>query len=417
MGKNDWVLTFSEKNKGWVSFKSFTQMQLGISMANNYYTFFEGELFKHYSEDVDRNTFYGGQGLPDDGFTNSSLDVMLNDNPGLVKVFNTLNYEGSQAKVDKFINPTDGTLDLDFQPITTYSDQEYYNLASKNGWHVEEIITDLEEGNIREFLEKEGKWFNNINRKIDITLDAADSGDFTFQGIGGVLTTTINGGAVVYGCTDPTALNYNASANANDGTCVLECTGLVIDLSTSGDTGYCDNPNNDGTLQWSVSIDNFQALDTWDYDITNDVTGISVDSQQNGNATSMPGSISTLAPGCYTIYITHNIVGGGICLYEHSFCIDCEDAPIYGCTNPSASNYDPNATVDNGSCVFSLTDAGDIDVGPVSLVAPVAPVVSEPATSSLYITPSKTITKSPATKEKTKEKVLPKSEPVKKYKK
>jgi hypothetical protein len=405
MGKNDWVLTFSEKNKGWVSFKSFTQMQLGVSMANNYYTFFEGELFKHYSEDVDRNTFYGGQGLFDDGFTNSSLDVMLNDQPGLVKVFNTLNYEGSQAKVDKFINPADGTLDLDFQPITTYSDQEYYNLTSKKGWHVEGIVTDLEEGNISEFLEKEGKWFNNINRKIDITLDASDSGDFTFQGIGGVLTITVNGGAVVYGCTDPAALNYNASANANDGTCVLNCTGLAIDLSTSGDTGYCDNPNNDGTLQWSISINNFQALDTWDYDITNDVTGISVDSQQNGNAASTPSSISTLAPGCYTIYITHNIVGGGICSYEHPFCIDCEDAPIYGCTNPSASNYDASATVDNGSCVFSLTDADDIIIGPIG---PVAPVVSQPAAPK---------TKAPATKLKSKEIVLSKTAPVKKYKK
>ena len=26
---------------------------------------------------------------------------------------------------------------------------------------------------------------------------------------------------------------------------------------------------------------------------------------------------------------------------------------VYGCTNPSASNYDPNATVDDGSCVFA----------------------------------------------------------------
>jgi len=357
MSLPNWVLTFSEKNKGWVSFKSFTQMQLGISMANNYYTFFEGELFKHYSENVDRNRFYSGQGLVNDGFANSSLDVVLNDNPGLVKVFNTLNYEGSQSKVDRFINPIDGTLNLDFQPTTTYSDQEYYNLVSKNGWSVEEIITDLEEGNIREFLEKEGKWFNNINRKIDITLDASDSGDFTFQGIGEVSFITINGRAVIYGCTDPLALNYDPSATSDDGSCTyLNCTGFGIDLIVHDDTGTCDNPNNDGTLQWQIGINNFQVGDTWDYNIVNDITGVSVDSQQGTIVSQAPGGLGNgvLIPGCYTIYITHNMVGVGVCSYEHPFCVNCQPATlaIPGCTDPSALNYDSTATIDDGSCVY-----------------------------------------------------------------
>tara|TARA_R100000988_G_scaffold98470_1_gene66650 strand:+ start:494 stop:1813 length:1320 start_codon:yes stop_codon:yes gene_type:complete len=29
-----------------------------------------------------------------------------------------------------------------------------------------------------------------------------------------------------------------------------------------------------------------------------------------------------------------------------------EDTPIYGCTNSSATNYDPTATIDDGSCIF-----------------------------------------------------------------
>jgi len=361
MALPNWVLTFSEKNKGWVSFKSFTQMQLGISMANNYYTFFEGELFKHYSEDVGRNTFYGGQGLTSDGFTNSSLDVMLNDKPGLVKVFNTLNYEGSQSKVDRFINTIDGTLNLPSQPLTVYSDQEYYNLTSKDGWYVEEIITNLEEGNIREFLEKEGKWFNNINRKIDITLDASDSGDFTFQGVGGVETITINGDPVVFGCTDPTASNYDANANTDDGSCISNCAGFAIDASTSDDTGLCNNPNNDGALQWGASIYNFQGFDFWGYDIINDTTGASVDSASTLTTSNGSGSLGNgaLIPGCYTIYITHNIVGGAVCLYEHPFCIGCGATPLVvpGCTDPTADNHDPAATIDDGSCTYSISSS------------------------------------------------------------
>ena len=174
----DKTVSFHEKSKGWVSFKSF-KPENAISMASDYYTFKLGTPYKHYNENGDRNTFYGE-------FTSSSIDVLLNQNPGEVKVFNTLNYEGSQSEVDKFtfINKNDvDYLETPFQPNTNYSDQEYYNLYSKNGWSVQSIITNKEEGYVNEFLEKEGKWFNGINKIVDATSDA-DTYDFTFQGIG-----------------------------------------------------------------------------------------------------------------------------------------------------------------------------------------------------------------------------------------
>ena len=173
------TISFSEKVGGWVSLKSFGSMQMGISLANNYYTFHQGRLWLHYSETEDRNTFYGQ-------FTASSIDVLLNQNPGEVKVFDTLNYEGSQAKVDKFtfIDGEDADYKkIPFQKKTSYSDQEYYNLYGKNGWSVESIITNKEEGYVNEFLEKEGKWFNGINKIVDALADA-NTYDFTFQGIG-----------------------------------------------------------------------------------------------------------------------------------------------------------------------------------------------------------------------------------------
>jgi len=170
----DKVVSFSEKVRGWVSFKSFIDMEFGISMANNYYTFKEGQVYLHHFEEADRNTFYGD-------FEESSIEVMLNDDPSSIKIYNTLNYEGSQAHIDKF---TREVVNLDFYPPTIFHDQNFYNLYEKEGWYVESIITDKEEGSVNEFKEKEGKWFNSVNRKIDITVDKIDTGDFSFQGIG-----------------------------------------------------------------------------------------------------------------------------------------------------------------------------------------------------------------------------------------
>ena len=48
------------------------------------------------------------------------------------------------------------------------SDNEYYNLDSKNGWSVKYIKTNLEEADVIDFKEKEGKWFSNlIGKSLD----------------------------------------------------------------------------------------------------------------------------------------------------------------------------------------------------------------------------------------------------------
>jgi hypothetical protein len=81
----------------------------------------------------------------------------------------------------------------------------------------------MEVGYISEFIGKENKWFNNINRCVDANLLQADTSDFTFQGIG--VTTSVSGPVVKElrpGCIDPTALNYDSTANIDDGSCIYE---------------------------------------------------------------------------------------------------------------------------------------------------------------------------------------------------
>ena len=161
------TVSFKEDVKGWVSFKSFVP-EFGVSMASNYYTMKAGRLYKHHDESVNRNTFYN------DDLVSSSVNVIFSEGPGSIKSFHTLNYEGSQSKITKFLEEVKI---VDFQPDTTYNDQEHYNLSAKPGWSVGSIATDEDTGYITDFIEKEGKWFANMNKRIDIGTTAGAVGE------------------------------------------------------------------------------------------------------------------------------------------------------------------------------------------------------------------------------------------------
>jgi len=151
------TISYSESVKGWTSFKSFI-LEHGYSLSNNYYTFKDGKLFKHNSESEPRNQFYGNQ-------YESSITTILNDSPSVIKSFNALGYEGSQSNVIQGV--VGETLDT-------------YNEQAKNGWSVELIKTDKQEGSVKEFIEKEGKWFNYIKGKAN----TSNASDLSLQGIG-----------------------------------------------------------------------------------------------------------------------------------------------------------------------------------------------------------------------------------------
>ena len=212
----DNTISFSETVKGWTSLKSFIQEVGGISLNNSYYTFNSGNMWLHHeifgSTTPINNNFYDTQ-------YDSSVTFIFNEQPGSVKSFKTLNYEGTQAKITE--NDTD---------------DEYYNNNPKDGWYCSHISTDLQEGKQLEFKDKEGKWFNTLHG-VATNLDNLDSKEFSVQGIGNA--SSINGG-------NPPGFDLTVTGLFD--TCALPC---GTPISESGQRGQyrlsMDLGNNGGS--------------------------------------------------------------------------------------------------------------------------------------------------------------------------
>jgi len=93
--------------------------------------------------------------------------------------------------------------------ITTQLQEDsvsHFNMTPKDGWYVSSIETDKQEGNIHEFIEKEGKWFNYIKGiDSDITSET-DFGAFNIQGIGILKQTITSGNFAAFVASNPSAI-------------------------------------------------------------------------------------------------------------------------------------------------------------------------------------------------------------------
>ena len=194
----DTTVSFNEGVKGWTSFKSFVPDN-GLSLSKKYFTFDQGGLYQHYvplkkdnnndwvkgyndlggnfvkwtaQEAENYNTFYSDVLETDGAF--SSITAVLNQEPSVVKMFNTVNYEGSQTYVIKpsFSNE-----------VTINNAIAWSNGEDIKGWRCSEIKTDLDSGTVKEFIKKEGKWFNYI-RGLNTDLTTTNTSLFSTQGIG-----------------------------------------------------------------------------------------------------------------------------------------------------------------------------------------------------------------------------------------
>lgn len=177
------VLSFKEDSNGWESRKTFST-EGGISLNDIYYTFNNGIMWEHRVDGATKNNFYGIQ-------YDSAVTMLFNEAPNSVKKFKTLNYSGSKSREYVY---GDGTYEgLSLAEVEALQLQ---NLTSETlrseGWYTEYIKTDLQEGYVKQFLDKENKWFQYI--KGDATYfntntdNNVDTQEFPVQGIGRATT-------------------------------------------------------------------------------------------------------------------------------------------------------------------------------------------------------------------------------------
>jgi hypothetical protein len=155
------TISFGEQIGGWTSRKSFIP-ESGVSLNNIYYTFKDGQIYSH--DNPIRNTFYNS-------YTASSIKLLLNDFPGTIKSFKTINYEGTQGRILPDAVDTDGLLSQNHPSQT-------------KGWYVDNVSTNLQSGSIPQFIDKESKWFNYIVGKEAANVINLNTKNFSVQGIG-----------------------------------------------------------------------------------------------------------------------------------------------------------------------------------------------------------------------------------------
>lgn len=170
----------------------------------------------------------------------------------------------------------------------------------------------------------------------------------------------------ILGCTDSGASNYNPEANVDDGNCLYDFT-FNVNMNCSGITynqvyvtgpfaGWCGDcypltdSNDDGiwTATYSFPQGDLEykyAVDNWAHQEN------LLDDMQNGASCAPVTDFANYANRLVNLNVEFSNDTYGSC----ELC----NAEIAGCTDPAASNYNPSATIENGSCVYEgCTDSG-----------------------------------------------------------
>lgn len=182
-------MAFDEDNLGWTSRFSF-KPDLSGSLRNNFYTFKDGNIWKHYADpsatSINYCNFYGVQ-------YDSSVTLVFNPEVSMSKNFNTLNYEGSTGwALTEMYSNSDTAVPIE---------------KATNAYTLNEIESQLFANN---FKRKENKYFGTIINNTPATYGEIIYGN-SMNGIKGFFSTVKL--VFVNPATPQTAELYSVSSN------------------------------------------------------------------------------------------------------------------------------------------------------------------------------------------------------------
>jgi len=166
----------------------------------------------------------------------------------------------------------------------------------------------------------------------------------------------------VPGCTDPHAKNYDSDATVDDGSCEYHepDTFSISGLKFNDQNNNGGNDSEHGLSGWTITISNGHNFS--DSTVTDSEGDYSFPNLDPGtytvceiNQSGWTQTYPTDNNGCYIIELTDSNLNG----FEFGNYLEVD---VPGCTDETASNYNPNATSDDGSCEYPSTeDPGCMD--------------------------------------------------------
>ena len=181
------TVSFKDDLNGWTSRKTYIP-ENGISLNNVYYTFKSGKIWEMNSN-TSYNNFYGIG--PSDvslgSYYESSFTAIFNESPTSVKDFRTISYSGTDSR--EYIYKTAATGAKNFSLAQVQAQQLIpTEFSTTKGWYANSIVTDLQEGEVKELINKEGKYYNYVKGLptffVNDCDNNVDSREFNVQGIG-----------------------------------------------------------------------------------------------------------------------------------------------------------------------------------------------------------------------------------------
>ncbi len=211
----------------------------------------------------------------------------------------------------------------------------------------------------------------------------------------------------ILGCTDPTAANYDATATEDDGSCVPGCGGIFTD--TGGTDGSYENNVSDETYTICPDAGTILVITFTEFQVENlGTTGcfddlqiiLGTDTDGNGG-TAVAGGLGNNGGFCGDdvsdlptdgIFTSGNFdecmtfilnSDGSVQNTGWAATVSCQtELDIEGCTDPTAVNYNPGATSDNGSCEYPPANDECVNAIPIELNAVNGPYTNVNASAS-----------------------------------